>query len=82
MLARVIGDKLSVTPATTLTGRVTKTETASDGSVTYTVAGAKLPVSKICVEGGINTVAAPVPGTLYRFYCDSDCAVFAVQLAH
>lgn len=82
MLARAIGDKLSVTPATTFTGRVTKTETASDGSVTYTVSGAKLPVSKIRVEGAIDTVPAPVPVTLYRFYCDSDYAVFAVQLAH
>ena len=82
VLARVIGDKLSVKPATTLTGRVTKTETASDGSVTYTVSGAKLPVSKIRVEGAIDTVPAPVPVTLYRFYCDSDCAVFAIQLAH
>ena len=82
VLARAIGDKLSVTPATILTGRVTKTETASDGSVTYTVSGAKLSVSKIRVEGAIDTVPAPVPVTLYRFYCDSDCAVFAIQLAH
>lgn len=82
MLARVIGDKLSVTPATTLTGQVPKTETALDGSVTYTVAGAKLPVSTIRVEGAIDTVPSPVPDTLYRFCCDSDCAVFAVQLAH
>ena len=82
MLARVIGDMLNITPATTLTGQVPKTEIALDGSVTYTVAGAKLPVSTIRVEGGIDTVPAPVPDTLYRFYCDSDCAVFAVQLAH